>query len=376
MVMPLLNRRFVTLSVDHLLELGRRILGAEKLAVPTELVDLVVRPLVQSDIEGYESHGIVRLRRYTDYVLTGRINPQASLSVLKDQRGVAHLDGCWQFGQVTMQRTVEYIQQRMGEFAAFTVLVRGANHIGRLSYYVRQLAEAGYIARMEANAMGRPTVTIHGANQPRVGTEPLAVAVPLGKGRDPLVYDASTAAIVEGNVYIARTSGVQLPPGYLLDKHGQPTTDPMVIYLKPGEPESERGSVLPMGGISQGYRGSGMSIMMNAISGILSGSGVNPAPGTPGTNGTWLYCLDPREFMDADEYAAQCRQFVDYLQSARPIGDEPIRMPGAGSAQRRDSARQLGAQLDVEVYQDLCELAADLGVSVAGIDVSPSASAR
>ncbi len=264
----------VAFTPDQFREAGKRILGVRNLAVRRQDAKTVIEELLKAEMAGYSSHGFSRLSRYVEYILDGAINPRAQIEVAWTAKaGGAIVNGNNHFGQVVMRTVVDTALEGIERSAVFAVVARGCNHVGRLASYLERAAQMGYIARAEANVVGRPTVSPHGGLRPRLGTEPFGIAVPAGD-EPPIVFDASTASIVEGNCNIMRIAGVRAPDGFLVDREGEVTDDPEVIYLE----GKNRGSVLPLGGLVQGYRGSGHAILINCLAGILSGTGSNPNP--------------------------------------------------------------------------------------------------
>jgi len=351
----------VTVMPAVLREAGVRLLTAPALGVRQEHAELVTEELLKAEMAGYPSHGFSRFGRYIGYVKEGSINPRAEVEVTFTRKpGGAMVNGNRQFGQVIMHKVLEVALEGIERSTAFLVLVRGSNHVGRLASYLEQAAEQGYVARADANAVGRPTVSLHGGMPPRMGTEPHGIAVPCGAG-PPIVYDASTASIVEGNCKVLQIAGLPVPSGHLMDCNGKPTNDPAVLYQE----GDQRGCVLPMGGLTQGYRGSGHAIMTNLLAGLLSESGVNPEAIAPGTNGVAFQLIDVEQFVDREKYIERVNRFLTYIKSGRPRDDsEPILLPGEGSRIRTALANREGVRLPRSVWEETLRIGRELGVSL------------
>lgn len=351
----------VTLRVEQLREVGTRLLLAPELGVDTESAQAVTDELVKAEMAGYPSHGFSRFVRYVQYVLGGHINPKAGIEVIPTRKnGGAIVDGNFHFGQVIMRRVVEVALEGMKENAVFTVIVRRANHIGRLASYLEMAAEEGFIAKAEANVVGQPRVVPYGSIESRLGTEPHGAAVPCGDD-PPLVYDASTASIVEGNCNILRMAGLPVPKGLLLDGCGIPTVDPMVLYLD----DEKRGGILPLGLAELGYRGSGHAILINAVTGILAQTGFGKLQRVTGTNGVWFNLTDLREFVDYEDYVRDLKSYIDYLKSSkRADSSVPILLPGEGSRQRSAETEANGVRLPHIVWEETKNTANRVGVSL------------
>jgi LDH2 family malate/lactate/ureidoglycolate dehydrogenase len=351
----------VNLMPAVLREAGIRLLMAPSLHVRREDAELVTEELLKAEMSGYPSHGFSRFGRYISYIKAGSINPRAEIEVtFTEKAGGALVNGNRHFGQVTMHKVLEVALDGIERCATFMVLVRGSNHVGRLASYLEKAALQGYIARAEANAVGRPTVSPHGGMPPRLGTEPHGMAVPCGVG-PPIVYDASTASIVEGNCHVLQIAGLPVPPGYLMDCGGNPTVDPAVLYLE----GDERGCVLPMGGLDQGYRGSGHAIMINLLAGLLSATGTNPEPAAPGTNGVAFQLIDLEQFGERKAFFEKVDEFLAYIKNSLPRdGAGPVLLPGEGSRLRSAIAEKEGVCLPLSVWIETLRIGRELGVSL------------
>jgi uncharacterized oxidoreductase len=195
-----------------------------------------------------------------------------------------------------------------------------------------------------------------GGTSPRLSTNPLAFGVP--HENESLVLDFSTSATAEGKVRVKKIAGQSCPPGWLLDATGQPTTDPNVLYAKPP------GSILPMGG-DQTYKGFGLGLMIEILTGALSG-GVcaRPEPYPKKGNCVFALLLNPAAFGGRDHFAAEVRSLTDYVRSCPTVpGVARITLPG--DPERATLARNMaeGIELEQENYLALVRLAEELGVA-------------
>ena len=354
----------VAFTPDQFREAGKRILGARDLAVRRQDAKTVIEELLKAEMAGYSSHGFSRLSRYVEYILEGAINPKAQIEVAWTAKaGGAIVNGNNHFGQVVMRTVVDTALEGIERSAVFAVVARGCNHVGRLASYLERAAQMGYIARAEANVVGCPRVSPHGGVRPRLGTEPFGIAVPTGN-ESPIVYDASTASIVEGKCNIMRMEGTTAQDGYFIDRDGKATTDPGVVYLE----DNCKGSILPMGGLAQGYRGSGHAVLINCLAGILSGTGSNPDLVAPGTNGIWFQLTDVAVFLPLDEFVDRVREFIAYVKTSLPRDPTaPVLIPGEGSRIRTNEAQSTGMRLPLPVWKDTENTARRIGVSLDGI---------
>jgi len=346
-----------TLSAPQLRDLGRRILeGAE---VPPEQAAIVADELAQANLVGHDSHGVMRLMQYVDYIRQGFIRPQASVEILDDRPACAIIDGHFQLGQVIARRALEVGLRKAKEGGVATVLVRNCNHVGRLGSYSRAAALEGCASVMAVNAPGPGGVAPFGGIDRRLGTNPLSMAAP--RGQSPLVLDMTTSASAEGKLRVAYQKGEHVPEGWIIDAEGRPTTDPATFYAEPG------GALLPLGG-PLGFKGFGLSVMIDVLAGILSQSGVCRTDLPRGANGVWMQFLNVAALIEPREYDALIERYVAYLKSSRrQEGVEEILLPGEIEERREAERRRTGVSLPDETWRQISRLAADLGVSLEGL---------
>ena len=191
-----------------------------------------------------------------------------------------------------------------------------------------------------------PCVAPFGGRERRMGTNPLSLAVPRGAGADPVVLDWATAAMAEGKLAVARSRGEQVPEGVVIDAEGRPSTDPTDFY--------EGGALLAMAG----HKGSGLSVMIELLAGLLSGSGVSALPGFDESNGTLIVALDIGRFTDPDRFREQAEAFCSLLAATAPAeGSAEVLVPGEPEARAAARREREGVEVPGAVWEQLEELA-------------------
>jgi uncharacterized oxidoreductase len=196
-----------------------------------------------------------------------------------------------------------------------------------------------------------------GGTEPRISTNPLAIGVPTATG--PLAMDISTSAVANGKIQLAALEGRTVPPGWLQDAAGEPTTDPNVRRHQPP------GSILPMGG-EQGYKGFALGLFLDLLVGGLSGGWCPPAEASAEmTNNVLLVIWDPARFAGSDHFAGEVAKLVEHVRSTpRKAGVERIRLPGDRSQELRAERLRDGIPLDAGTRGALAELAGSLNVTL------------
>ncbi len=314
--------------------------------------------LVGSNLRGYESHGVMRIPFYVDMVDKGTVVSGAELTVTKESPTHLVTDANWGFGQVQAGRLLDRLIEKSRENGMAIGTMIHSGHIGRLGEYLEAATEQGFVAIVMVNSHGAAVrVAPPGGKEPRLSTNPLAIGVP--NGDESLILDFSTSATAEGKVRVKKIAGEQVPDGWLLNSDGQATNDPNDLYSDPP------GSILPMGG-AQAYKGYGLSLMIEILTGALSG-GVTAREDTYPKKGNCVFmmALDPDKFGGTDHFAAEVKQLVKYQKTTTRIdGVDRILMPGDPERFVYADRSTNGIFLDDENWQQLVSLAERLGVEL------------
>jgi len=348
-----------TFNTDQLEEISRRILQGA--GASAEEAQIVATELAGANLVGHDSHGIMRLKQYVDYIEQGYIKPGAPVTLSIDQPTLAVIDGGSNFGQVVAAEAIRIGTERASQGGSFTVLCRDCNHIGRLGSYTYQAARKGFFAAMAVNAPGPGGVVPWGGLDRKLGTNPISMAAPWED--EAVVLDMTTSATAEGKVRVALQKGESIPDGWVIDNQGNPTNNPADLY---GDPEKgiAPGAILPLGG-PLGFKGYGLSVMLDIICGVLSGAGIARTDVPPGTNGVWLYLVDVAQLMPAEQYAATMKQYVEYLKSSRVApGITEILMPGEIELRRQAERREQGISVPDMTWRQTLDQAERVGVSL------------
>ena len=320
----------------------------------------VAKSLVKANLRGYDSHGVMRIPYYVKAVADGSVVSGAELIVLEESPTHVVCDANWGFGQLQAARLRDRLSEKAKANGMGIGTLLQSGHIGRLGEYCEDSAAEGLVTLLMVNSHGAVVrVAPPGGKAPRLSTNPLAIGVP--HDETPLVLDFSTSATAEGKVRVKNIAGEKCPPGWLLDNQGQPTTDPAALY---GDPP---GSILPMGG-DQAYKGFGLSLMIEILTGALSGGRCAREPFYPKNgNCVFMMLLNPSRFGGRDHFQSEVAQLVDYIRSCPPAdGVERIVLPGDPERQVEARRSTEGIDFDPENWGQLTELAQTLGVEVPG----------
>jgi uncharacterized oxidoreductase len=336
-------------SLDALHSLSRGVI--EALGTRPEDAEIVAAHLVSAHLAGHDSHGVIRLVQYRDHARSGKVVPAARVETLRESETTALLDGHFAWGQVIARRAVELAIDKAAKHQVAAVSVRNAYHVGRVGVYPLLAAERGYLAQVHCNGHGVVRVAPWGGTEPRLATNPIAIAVPT-RSR-PILVDITTSVVAEGKVRVARNAGKRLPEGWVLDRHGRPSTDPADLY--------SGGSLLPLGG-REGHKGYGLSVIVDLLGGALSGAGCGTLTERIG-NGLFIQVTDPEAFTDREELYDRIDELVAYLKSS-PCreGVAEILLPGEPEERLAAERARSGIEVDDVTWAQVAVLACELGV--------------
>jgi len=315
----------------------------------------VARRLVDSNLVGHDSHGVIRVGKYLEWVREGWLRPNTAPTVVFDNDALAIVDGHRGFGQVIGEfATTLGIGKAARQGIAFVGL-RNCGHLGRLGDWAEMAADAGQVSLHFLNTSGAQRVAPYGGSDRRLSTNPLAIGVPLADA-PPAILDITTSMVAEGKLMVALNKGEQVPEGWIVDKAGRPTTDPVRFY--------EGGALLTIGA----HKGSGLSILTDLLAGaVTTGRSSDPADTVLRNNMLSIF-IDPKVYDRDNVVLAEARRLVDWVK-ASPPADAAQPVLGPGDAERRTRAARLagGIPLDEKTWVDLVDAAASVGIDAARV---------
>ena len=325
---------------------------------PDDEADRVARSLVDANLCGHDSHGLIRIPQYLGAIADGRLKPGAAFTVLKQTAALLVVDGGWGLGQVQAHRLLERLIPRSQALGIAAGTLKHCGHIGRLGEYaeVATAHQMAFFASVNNHGFGRGAAP-PGGIEPRIGTNPLCLAVPTNQ--EPAILDIGTTVVAEGKVRVLYNQGARVPEGWLLDAQGKPTTDPAVLYTDP------RGTIQPLGG-NQAYKGFGIGLLLDMLVGGLSGAPCS-APEHPNlsANAVVFMVLDVSLFAGLEHFLTETTKLASNIRDCpRAEGVETILIPGDPERQSAARRRQSGVMVDEGTWKQLTEQAQRLRVSI------------
>lgn len=338
-----------TYSVDAtpLRALTRRMLVAA--GTPEHVGEVVADVLVEANLTGHDSHGVLRIPTYLDQIDSGRIQPAAEPRILSETGTVIRVDGQHGFGHYTACKGMDLAIGKARRSDLCAVSFTNIGHIGRLGHYAEQAARAGCIGLITYGTGSRDagsTVPFAG-KAGRLGTNPLAAGIPTGDDI-PFVLDFATSVVAEGKLQVARSKNQELPEGYIIDQHGRPSSKTADFY--------DGGHLLPFGG----HKGYGLSLLICLLGGLCGTFDSEQS----GLGGTFMQVIHIDAFMPLEQYQRNARAFLDLMKATPPAaGFERVMVPGDFEHERRSRALAEGIELPGAIYEQLRERASRLAIS-------------
>lgn len=321
----------------------------QAIGAPPTTATRVAQALVDSNLVGHDSHGLIRIPQYLRDVQLGRVNPTASPTIIHATPATAVVDGQWAFGQVGASFALEQAMSRAKTLGLGAAGLRHAWHVGRLGEYAETAAQAGLVTLMLCNSVAA-RVTPFGGREPRFATNPLCWGVPV-PGQPPVILDFATSMVAEGKVRLAHTAGKPIPVGWVMDALGQPTTNPSDLYTG--------GALLPFGG----HKGSGLALIVDLLGGLMIGMGAPSVPDTTLGNGMLIIALDPAAFGAADAFAQDATTLLARVKDTQPApGFEGVMLPGEPEVMTRAKRLASGIPIDSATWAAIVEAARGAGV--------------
>ncbi|MHB1133556.1 MAG: Ldh family oxidoreductase [Chloroflexota bacterium] len=335
-------------KAERLREVGEAILEAAGATPAT--ARQVAASLVESNLLGHDSHGVILIPQYVKQMKAGRIDASATPSILRETPATAVLDGCWAFGVVSVGHAVELAMAKARQTGLGAVGVVRCNHSGRLGQYTSRIAAAGMVGIVLVRGVNKPGVMVpFGGSQPLFGTNPYSFAIPAGE-LAPVVVDFATSGVAGGKVKVARDKGDALAPGLIVDKHGQPSTNPADFF--------DGGALLPMGE----HKGYSLALVAELLAGQLIGTEVYEEGRN--TQGTLVLAMNVDAFRPLPEFQ---RAADERLRQVKAVPSAPgvseVLIPGERSRKTKQAREQSGIELPGETWQSLVRAAQELGMA-------------
>ena len=317
---------------------------------------LVVDNLIQAELRGISSHGLSRMMVYCTRLENGQINVKPDIKIISETSGTLLMDADNSLGQVAGVKAMDLCLDKALSSGISACSVRNGSHFGIAAYYAMRAVPRDMIGITLTNAPA--TMAPWGSITAMLGTNPLCFAIPAG-ARKPVVFDSATSVVARGKVILADKENRPIPEGWAMDKLGRPTTDAAEALL---------GSVLPFGG----YKGSGISIVIDILCALLSGASFGKHIGELYNNtstyqdlGFFFAAINIASFCDPAAFKKRMDQMIDEIKgSEKAYGVEEIFVPGEIEFNNETEVRRRGVEIGPGVLGDLKKLSEKFGIGI------------
>ncbi len=317
----------------------------------------IAEHLVEANLSGHDSHGVGMTPAYMLHLSMGAVVPNRAPRLVADLGALMAFDGDSGYGQPVANAAMDMAGDRAAETGVVVSSLRNVQHVGRIGAYGERLARRGLLSIHFVNAVyATPCVAPFRGSDPRLMTNPICIALPLGEDRAPVVLDFATSAIALGKVRVAMNKGVEAPEGALIDHRGQPTRDPERLFVEP------KGAIVPFGL----HKGWGLALVAEMLGGLLAGGPTQAAAQKPAglVNGLFSIIIDQKRLDRGGAYGDEVAALIDYVKASPPANpDEPVLTPGEPERISRAERSANGIPIDDRTWREIVEAARSVGVT-------------
>jgi len=331
--------------------------GFEKLGVSRDDAEIAANVLVQADLRGVDTHGVIRFSPHAWYVkwLTeGSMTASPKLRIITENASTALVDGDCGMGMVIGCRAMEMAIEKARSSGVAMVGVRNSRHYGMSAYYAMMALPHDMIGIAMTNASRQVVPTFGRAA--KYGTNPMCFAVPADK-QLPFVLDMATTTAAAGKLELAARLGKSIPGGWALDENAASTTDPRVAQ------KARR--LLPLGGTreSGSHKGYGLAILVEILCGVLTGT-ITALNANQDPRGHFFAAVRVDAFRPAAEFKCDMDRLIIDLRSTPPAeGQERVYVAGEIEFETAHERAEHGIPLHDSVLKGLRQVAEQVGVA-------------
>jgi len=327
-----------------------------RLGVRADIAHDVADVLVAGDLLGHTTHGLAQLPGYLGELERGTMAKSGAPAIVTARQAAQTWDGARLPGPWLTLRALDVAIVMAREYGTGCVAIRRSHHIGCLAAYLKRATDAGLMAIVCCSDPSMSSVAPFGAVSPVFTPNPLAAGIPTAG--DPILLDVSASYTTNGLTARLFKVDQKLEHAFLQDAQGNATNDPAVLFNEP------RGTLLPLGGLEAGHKGFALALLIEALTGGLSGHGrADPSEGWGAT--VFVQVLDPGGFGGRDAFVRQTQSLADpcHAATARP-GVARVRLPGERALARSREQSEHGVELHPTILPAIAPWAEKLEVAM------------
>jgi (2R)-3-sulfolactate dehydrogenase (NADP+) len=329
-----------TLSADELTQLAMR--GLKKAGASQSMALATARALVAADMDGLATHGVSRVALYAQHLREGRAKGKARAKIVKRKGATCLVDAAGGLAYPAAAIAVNEAVKRAKRYGVAFCGVTNSHHFGAAAYHLTPVAQAGLIGIAVTNSPA--AINAWGGSKPFYGTNPIAAIFPR-RGHPPVIVDLSLTEVTRGKIMLAAKEGKPIPPGWAVDRHGNPTTDAQAALT---------GSLTAIGGV----KGTALALMVELLCVALTGAAFSFEndsyfePGNAPRIGHAVLAIDPDALAGEDAYFSRLETLISAM-----LLDEGVRLPGTRRHEAVAQAQASGIAIPDALHQELVRLA-------------------
>jgi (2R)-3-sulfolactate dehydrogenase (NADP+) len=301
------------------------------------------RALVAAEADGQAGHGLSRIPSYAMQSRAGKVDGFAVPSMQRVAAAALRIDAGYGFAYPAINLAIDHLAPISRASGIAIATIHRSHHFGQAGAHAERLAAHGQMALVLGNTP--KAMALWGGKTPRLGTNPIAFAVPLPDGRAPLVIDLALTVAARAKIVAAQKNGTTIPSDWATDAEGLPTTDPAAALA---------GTLLPIGGA----KGAALALMVEIIAAALTGSAFGweassmfDDQGGPPNIGQTLIAIHPQP-VSADQFPARMSALL-----AAVAAEPAVRLPGERRLKSRAHAASEGLAISAALHAEITALA-------------------
>ena len=340
------------IGAQKLIDITAQILAAA--GARADYAAIVAEHLVNANLAGHDSHGVIRTPHYVRSIEKGDLKPTAAPEIVAETASMAQVCGNWTFGQVIAKGATEIAIDKARAQGIGLVSMYHEGHTGRLGTYAEMGAAAGMASMIWDGCIGGPrsvVLPLNGTGR-KIGANPIAIGFP-SAARGAVILDFATSISAAGKVMVAVDKGEQLPGDWIVDADWQPTSDPTQL--------AKGGALRPMGLPYVGHKGYALAMMVGLFS-LMASLPSDAQPPLEDRWGTVILMIDISRFGPLDVFQKQVDTVIDFVKED-PLEGEVL-YPGEVEARRRAERLANGIDLPAATWAEISACAEGLGLAV------------
>nr|WP_321463906.1 Ldh family oxidoreductase [uncultured Cohaesibacter sp.] len=317
----------------------------EAVGMASHLSDRVALILLEGDLMGHDTHGLALLPAYLSSAEAGGMTLQGEPEILNEKPAAALWDGKMLPGPWLISEGFKLAVKQAKIYGTFTLSIKHSHHTAGLISYLKPVTDAGMIAMLSVSDPTEACVAPFGGKAPVLSTNPVAYGIPTEDGA--VMLDMSTSQTTNGMVNRRYRQQRYFDHDWLINDNGEPSRDPATRFTTPP------GAIMPLGGFSSGHKGTGLGIVVEALTHGLSGNGRALQP-KGWENNVFLQVIDPEAFAGQNHFATETGFLGQQIRSCPPVDiARPVRVPGERALTLRAQRLRDGVPLSDDILSGL-----------------------